>query len=130
MTENRGVGRQMPFGMHYQHVWLERARDPRLPGWIRVSCVAYGCHLGNGHAPLGRGELARLLGRLDLETGEIVSCQNVNRSIKTAIEYGWLANGSGQRCLRIPSNAIGGGLGGRRSMYVKCATCAHRLGRV
>jgi hypothetical protein len=110
----------MPYGMHFHHVWLERAKDPRLPGYLRVAAVAYGRHLGNGHAPLGEGELAHLLGVRDPATGSWRANANVNRSIRTAIDYGLLAPGSSRRCLVVPINAIWGGRNYNRTRHVRC----------
>lgn len=99
------------FSMHFQHVWEERAADRRYPLWLRVAFLAYGKHRRNGHANFRQGQLARTLGHPDIETGEIVSVDGsvLRRAIRAAVAGGWLAEGSGSRCLVVPAHAISGG---------------------
>ena len=110
--------REHPWSKHYQHVWRERAQDPRLPDWLRVAALAYGKHSANGHANLAPGELARTVSTINRRTGEVRPNQNINRAIATALRYGWLAEGSKSRCLVVPSHAVTGGLG---NAYTACA---------
>lgn len=102
---------------HYQHVWRERAKDDRLPDWLRAASLAYGRHKPNGHACFAPGELANLLASRDPLSGGTKPCQNVNRAIRKAVEYGFLAKDSGSRCLVVPAHAITGGLGNE---YAPC----------
>lgn len=92
---------------HYQDVWEERAGDPQLPKWVRVAALAYGMHKANGHASFPPGYIALVLGK-PIGGGEVVPEPNVGRAIRTAIKYGWLAEGSTSRCLVVPQHAISG----------------------
>lgn len=91
---------------HYQDDWQARAGDPRLPYWLRMAALAYGCHADNGHARFKRGEVALILGSLDRETGELRPFANVRREIARAVEYGWLEEGSYWGCLIVPAHSI------------------------
>ena len=104
---------QNPWSMHYQSSWHERSGNPRLPLWLRVTSLAYGAHRMNGHAVFGPGDVAMCLSRVDHETGELVvpSRSTVRNAITRAMEYGFLAQGSGSRCLVVPPHAVRGGLG-------------------
>ena len=103
-----------PWGRHYQSVWHERSGDPRLPHWLRVAALAYGSHRANGHAQFKAGQVGLVLGTVDAASGEVrpLDKGSVQRAIRTAVDYGWLAAGSGTRCLVVPGHAIAGGLGG------------------
>ena len=102
-----------PWSRHFQIVWEHRAADHTLPLWLRVVCLAYGHHEANGHANFGRGQLSWILGtppegdqpfkRKDRTT--------IRNAIRTAVEHGWLAEGSCSECLVVPGHAIAGGLG-------------------
>ena len=94
----------MTFALHIQGAWEEHAGNPRLPLWLRVSALAYGKHHGNGHAGFKVGEVALVLSRVDMVTGEITvpSSQSVCRAISMAIEYRFLSAGSNSRCLIVP----------------------------
>lgn len=107
------VPREHPWARHYQHVWQERAGNPALPLWFRVTALAYGSHRANGHATFGRGDVALVLGTVDPATGVLTPLirQHVHRTIQTAIGYGLLAAGSRSLCLIVPAHAITGGLG-------------------
>jgi hypothetical protein len=124
-------GSQPAWSRHYQHVWAERAGNPGLPLWLRVACLAYGHHLGNGHATFGSGEVRLALSTVD---GNGVLSQpassDVKRAINTAVRYGWLAEGSRTRCLVVPGHAIAGGRG-VGTEYVPCPEHhpARRAGR-
>lgn len=97
---------ERPWARHYQEDWQSRAGDPRLPKWLRVAALAYGSHTDNGHARFKRGEIALILGKVDVETGEVIPDANVGRAIEDAIEYGWLAADSFWGCLVVPAHAI------------------------
>lgn len=101
-----------PWAKHRQSFWAEHAGNPRLPLWIRVSALAYGTHRRNGHAPFKTGEMAIVLTTVNTLTGEVYTPQppNISKAIRTAMEYGFLAQGSGLRCLVVPPHAISGGL--------------------
>ena len=88
-----------------------------MPDWLRVAALAYGKHAANGHAVFGPGDLALVLGRIDLATGEIAPNDNVSLAIRTAMRHGWLAKGSKARCLIVPAFAVEGGLG---SAFAPC----------
>jgi hypothetical protein len=111
LSTQRLMSRDHPAGIHYQKPWTERASNPDLPDWLRVCAAAYGRHRANGHATLRAGELARVVGTVDRRTGELRPNQNISRAIRTAVEYGFLAEGSRARCLVVPSHAVAGGLG-------------------
>ena len=104
-----------PWAQHYQSIWHERAGDRRLPNWLRVASLAYGSHRANGHAQFKRGDVGLVLSTVDRDTGVVrpLDKGSVQRAIRTAIEYGWLDESSGSRCLVVPHHAIVGGLGGR-----------------
>jgi hypothetical protein len=96
---------------HYHGVWAERSANTQLPDWLRVAALAYGRHKANGHAEFGPGDVAYVLGKVDEQTGEFQPNENVTRAIRTAVKYGFLAEGSKSRCLVVPAHAIEGGLG-------------------
>lgn len=104
---------EKPWARHYQHVWHERTADARLPLWLRVAFLAYGCHRANGHARFKPGEIAEVFGTVNGTTGEIKAADkhNIQRAIRNAVERGWLAEGSSTLCLVVPAHAIEGGLG-------------------
>src|SRR5690349_9511374 len=93
-----------PFAIHYQNVWEERGRSGALPAWQRVAALAYARHGANLHAPFSPGELAHLLGNASdvAYGGKTMARQNVFRAIRTAVDRGWLAEGSNARCLIVP----------------------------
>jgi hypothetical protein len=82
------------------------AGDPRLPYWLRVAALAYGCHTNNGHARFKRGEVALVLAAVDEVTGEVRPFTNVRREIARAVEFGWLEDGSYWGCLIVPAHSI------------------------
>lgn len=93
---------------HYQDAWQDRSGDARLPKWLRVASLAYGCHEDNGHAVFKRGEVALVLATVDHITGEVVPLdrRRLHEVIQHAVEYGWLEPGSKPRCLIVPAHAI------------------------
>lgn len=97
---------------HYQSIWGDRAGDATLPDWLRVACLAYGKHKANGHANFEPRAVGLVLARVDRDTGAITPLDsgNVKHAIDTAVKHGWLAEGSGSRCLIVPGR-IAGGLG-------------------
>lgn len=97
---------ERPWARHYQEEWQRRAGNPSLPYWLRVVSAAYGSHQDNGHAVFKRGELSLILGTVDRETGEVIRYPNLERAIKDAVAYGWLAEGSFWGCLIVPAHAI------------------------
>ena len=86
----------------YQAEWLLRASDTRLPKWLRVVALALGTAGTDGRAPQHAGTLAAMLGRS--EGGAVVPDPNASRSIKTAVELGFLADGSSTRLLILPGH--------------------------
>ena len=105
---------ERPWARHYHEVWQERAGDDRLPYWLRVTALAYGSHLDNGHARFKRGEIALVLGKVNSDTGEVEPYVNVTRAIDTAVTYGWLEPESFYGCLVVPAHAIKKGEHGRK----------------
>jgi hypothetical protein len=101
-----------PYSMHFQSVWGERAADPSLPAWVRVSALAFYRHRANGHANFGPRELGLLLGKPG-ETGswEYVADTAVSRAIAAAKRAGWIADTSNAKCLVVPHHAVTGGMG-------------------
>lgn len=102
---------------HFLDDWQRRAGDRRLPLWLRVTALAYGTHLDNGHANFKRGDVALVLG----EPGRPYN--RVGRVIEDAVEYGWLEAGSWWGCLIVPRDAI------KRGPWVTpkpCRRCANR----
>lgn len=89
------------------NVWEERSGDSRLPQWLRVTSLAYGMHDETGHARFLPGQVGLVLGHVDPITGQIVEADkaNVQRAIRKAVEFGWLASGSGSLCLIVPERA-------------------------
>jgi hypothetical protein len=104
---------ERPWARHYQHVWHERTADGRLPLWLRVAFLAMGSHRANGHARFKAGEIGMVFGTIDADTGEIrpQDKHHVQRAIKSAVERGWLSEGSSSLCLIVPAHAIEGGVG-------------------
>lgn len=110
---------------HYRATYEERSGDRRLPKWLRVACLALGVHRANGHAlfrvsvrgaPGERGapgDLALVLGEVDLVTGEILPADRrvVLDAVDAAVRFGWLARGSSPSCLIVPAHVATYGVG-------------------
>lgn len=103
-----------PWTAHYMDVWQSRSGDPRLPMWLRIASLAYGGMERNGHCPLAPGDIEVVLATVDPETGAVYEPRpdNVNRAIKTAIEYGFIGEGSHRQCLIVPPYMADGGVRG------------------
>ena len=103
----------MTFAMHIQGAWEEHAGNPRLPLWLRVSALAYGKHHANGHARFKIGEVALVLSKVDMVTGEmsVPDRHAVHHAVKLAVEYRFLSKGSGARCLIVPVGMVHQGPG-------------------
>lgn len=117
---------------HYQSTWQERAGNPRLPLWLRVAALAYGNHKANGHANFRPGEVALAVSTVNPETGEITTPdrRDVGDAVRVAVEYGWLAQGSGTTCLVVPAHAVSGGIGNAQAacpVHEKRAATRSRL---
>lgn len=86
----------------------ERSGNRRLPRWLRVVCLAYGCHDNAGHARFKRGEVALVLGSIDQKTGAVIplSRQRVHEAVQLAVELGFLAEGSIPMCLVVPAHDV------------------------
>lgn len=97
------------------HVWQEHAANHEMPQWFRVLALAYGCHRANGHAPFPPGALALALGRPDRLTGELIPEPNPGRVVRTAVRYGFIAEGSTVRCLIVKAHHIEGPNGDPRA---------------
>lgn len=93
---------------HYQDVWHERSGNARLPRWLRVVALAYGCHDNDGHARFKRGEIALVLGSVDQETGAVIplSRQRVHEAVRQAVDLGFLGEGSLPMCLIVPAHDV------------------------
>jgi hypothetical protein len=118
-----------PWSRHFQNWWEERAADRRNPAWLRVTSLAYAKHRRNGHAPFKPGALGLILGAPpDSINGEPcpMDKSNVQRAIKTAIDHGWLAEGSGSTCLIVPAHGITGGGQGHENEQCQRHTRKHR----
>jgi hypothetical protein len=96
-----------PWVAFSQTEWQERADALAQPLWLKVSCLAYANVQANGHATFNRGVLARSTGK---------SRQDIDRAIRTAIEYGWLHPASCSECLVPPGNFVEMGFGSKRKV--------------
>lgn len=106
------VRQEEVWARHYQEPWKEDAANPRYPLALRVAFLAFGMHRANGHARFRQREIANVLGRFDDQgTWHPADRRTVNRAIKTAIDYGLLADGSKALCLIVPRHRVSGGLG-------------------
>lgn len=95
---------ERPWVGQFQSEWELRSGDDRLPKWMRVAALAMGKHRANGHAQFAPGDLALTFGEVDQDTGEIFPDRHVGEHINRAVSLGWLANGSGTRCLIVPGH--------------------------
>ena len=103
----------MTYAFHSQQYWLDRALSGSAPLWLSVAFLGYAWHTANGHATFPKGEIGRLLG-VDADTGELDDPKPSNRvseAIGRAVEEGFLAAGSGARCLVMPYPGIWQGPG-------------------
>ncbi len=68
---------------------------------VRVLFAALGRHDRDGHARFRSGELADILGWIDVATGEVRSARRdtVSGAIASAKHLGYIADESGARCL-------------------------------
>ncbi len=113
------MSRGNPWTSHYQSVWTERGKNPELPQWLRLACLAFGRHKPNGHAHFAEGELAKLLSTRGKDGAVTVpSSQSVSGYIKTAKHFEFIDQSSTARCLVVPPHAITGGQGG--SPWARC----------
>jgi hypothetical protein len=102
-----------PWSGHYQSVWLERAKDPDLPDWLRVASLAFAKHQLNGHANFATGQLRKLLTSPGPDgKPKPISHSAVSNAIRTAKKRGFIAENSSARCLVVPPHAITLGMGG------------------
>jgi hypothetical protein len=98
----------MSYAFHSQQYWLDRALSGSAPLWLSVAFLGYAWHTANGHATFPKGEIGRLLG-VDADSGELDDPKPSNRiseAIGRAVEEGFLAAGSGARCLVMPYPGI------------------------
>ena len=93
---------------HRQGHWLEFAGNPNFPDYLRIVFVAYGRHAANGHARLGRGELARFLVRKE---GTLPERRTIWHALNKAVELGYLRRESRLLCLVVSSDHVQGGRG-------------------
>lgn len=104
------------FAMHQQAVWEEKARDPHVDLWLRVSFLAMGAHKKNGHACFFNAE--EIAGRTTPHGKAAPDVREIRRAVKAARERGWLAGQSNTKCLIVPPHWISGGTVG--SDYAGC----------
>ena len=84
----------------------DRALSLKQPLWLSVSLMAYSRVGANGCAPFPKKqELAKILGKCR---------QDIDRAIRTAVEYGFLDEASCSECLRPPGDLVEFSLGSRR----------------
>lgn len=73
---------------------FERLSAGPVPAWQKAALYCLANIDRRGHCPLPSGELTRLLGKKsDVDTRKVV---------RKAVENGWLAGGSNDRCLIAP----------------------------
>lgn len=85
---------------------LERMADNAdLPLWLRLHYLAMSRMRSDGHAHFERGEVARLMGKVNKE-GELIPADRraIQRGMKMAKERGVLSDESGTTCLVVPRN--------------------------
>lgn len=102
----RGPGIQFAgnaeWGAYCQQEMARWAKTPEVsPLAVRVLFAAMGRHDRSGHAPFDRGELADVLGGVDVRTGEVVPARadSVSKAIKAAKHLGFVGDDSTVRCL-------------------------------
>lgn len=98
---------------HYQRGWEDKSANPNIPLWLRLASLAYGRHEANGHAVFERGGLSWILGTppKDGKPFKRRDSATIRDAIKVAVRHGWLAEGSCNECLIVPSHEISGPLG-------------------
>lgn len=70
------------------------ACDEKLPSWQKAALHCWGKMDRRGHCPMPKGELTKMLGKKsDVDTRKVVNI---------AVDRGWLAVGSNDRCLIAP----------------------------
>ncbi|WP_157897383.1 hypothetical protein [Mycobacteroides chelonae] len=98
---------------HYQRGWENKSANPNTPLWARIASLAYARHGANGHAVFERGSLSWILGTPPKD-GKLFKKRDsatIRDAIKVAVQYGWLAEGSCNECLIVPSHDISMPLG-------------------
>ncbi|MDT5127990.1 MAG: hypothetical protein QOH54_3634 [Mycobacterium sp.] len=104
---------QNPWTRHFQSGWENRAANTDAPLWARLVSLAYGRHEANGHANFTRGDLLWILGTpaKDGQPFKRRHSASIRDAIEVAVKYGWLAEGSCNECLIVPSHEIEGPMG-------------------
>ncbi len=97
-----------PWIRHFQIGWENRAAD--APLWARIVSLAYGRNEANGHANFRRGDLSWILGT-PAKDGQPFKRRHSASIREVAVKHGWLAKGSCNECLIVPSHKIEGPLG-------------------
>jgi hypothetical protein len=94
------------FSQYEMSAWARRSDISPLA--IRVLFAAMGRHNKAGHAQFNKGELAEILGDIDLTTGEVVSARSdtVSKAIAAAKHLGFISDDSTARCLVVPGYAF------------------------
>lgn len=90
------------WGAYAQQEMSRWAKDGAVtPLAVRVLFAAMGRHDRNGHARFRSGELADVLGSIDVTTGEVRPARRdtVSAAITVAKRLGYIAEDSSARCL-------------------------------
>ena len=112
-----------PYLMSYQAFWEGQIRNNELTLWQRIFAVAMARSEPNLHSPFQPGELARILGRTQLDGSlKPVGRVKVWEAIGHLIKIGWLDVSSDRLCLVLPVN----GFACYRPGYKK--QCAYHVG--
>lgn len=76
------------------YMMVDVAANRDAPDYLRLAYYCYANMDWNGHCPIDSKELMQFLNVKDV--------RNLRRSVKTAIKYGLLADGSDIKCLKAP----------------------------
>lgn len=95
-SEQRKRSPNRDFNMNQRPGEFEMACAPTAPDWYRLAHLCYSEMDWNGHYPINRQQVMAFLGVKDV--------RNLRRSIKKAVEYRALAEGSDIRCLKAPAH--------------------------
>jgi hypothetical protein len=115
---------ESPWLISKQLGWEAQIANADLPNWARIHAVAMARSEPNLHTPLETGELAKLLGKEQLD-GSIkpVDRREINRYINRAVELKYLDETSSVRCLVLRADTMEC----RRQGYTK--PCAFHTGK-
>jgi hypothetical protein len=111
---------------HSHDGWETKARDKRLPTWLRIAALAYAKHGNNGHASFGRGEMGEWFGA----PGKPLNRRRLSEYIHRAIELDFLMPGSTSMCLIVPPWEVDRGVVGQPKMPCRVHGRRGAAGRV